>query len=113
MKDLKTGEEIQLEIGDVVKKDLRERESWTVVEENGRLMLHPITRDTNPQLLEIEGDYIRIAHVTGLQNQLDSYENLLKFIRKEKEELKDEIYKRPFEIIENTILDKINKLKGN
>lgn len=69
MKNLTTGEEIQLEIGDIVKKDLTSRQSWTVIEINGKLMLHPNTNsyfpDTEP--IEITGDYYKIAHTNGLK----------------------------------------------
>jgi len=65
--------------GDIVKKDLTSRESWTVVEEeNGKLMLHPnintVFRDT--KILDLEEEiikddflkqkFIRLANISGL-----------------------------------------------
>ena len=63
----------KIEVGDIIKKDLTSRQSWTVQERDGKLYAIPNTnklfKDTTPVELHL-GDqnckYIRIANISNL-----------------------------------------------
>jgi len=63
----------QIQDGDIIKKDLTSRQSWTVEEKDGRLYAIPNTNkfftDDTPVELYIEDqncNYIRLANLTNL-----------------------------------------------
>lgn len=60
--------ESKFEAGDVLKKDLRSRESWTVIEDSGKLRLQPNTNKcfTDSTIVDFDGEYTKLADIGGL-----------------------------------------------
>lgn len=72
---------MEYKVGDIVKKDLTSRQSWTVVDVSGKLKLKPNTNKYFPdtEVVDFNGDYIKIAVMGNPEESIRDYENLKYF----------------------------------
>ena len=61
----------QLKEGDIIKKDLRSRQSWTVINVDGKLMASPNPNSIFPDttVIELQDEYYKIAEFCGSINK--------------------------------------------